>query len=99
MFPVRKYLILSRQVSPAGVHQVDTGQVVLFGNRLGAKVFLYRKRVVAAPFNGGIVGNNDALLAADPAYAGNNPGCRNLFAVDLVCGQGTEFKKGGAGIQ
>ena len=84
---IRKHLVLLRQVGAAGVDQVDAGQVVTFGDLLGAQVFLRRQRVVGPPLPGGVVGDDHALDAADPADTGDDAGGRNIVVVNLVGGQ------------
>src|SRR5690606_21973084 len=51
-------VVLAWQVGAAGVDQVDAGQSVLQGDFLGAQVFFHRERVVAAAFDGGVVGDD-----------------------------------------
>ena len=67
-------LVLHRQERAAGVDEVDAGQVVLGRDRLGAQVLLDRDRVVGAALDGGVVGDDHALAAADPADAGDDAG-------------------------
>ena len=73
-------LVLHGQEGAAGVDQVDARQAVLQGDLLGAQVLLDGHRVVRAALDGGVVGDDHALAAADPADAGDDPGGRGLAA-------------------
>ena len=69
MIPVWKHLVLIRQVGPARIHQIQTGQVILLGYLLGAQMFFYRKRIICPALYRCIVTDNHAPLArylADP---------------------------------
>jgi len=58
---VGKDLILVRQVRAATIHQIDTGQVVLFGDLLRTQMLFDREREVCTTFDGGIVREDHAL--------------------------------------
>ena len=58
---IGEYLILQWQKGAPGIDQVNTWQTISLGYVLGAKVFLDSDRVIGSAFDGGIVGNNDAL--------------------------------------
>jgi len=62
-------------------------------------VLLHRQRVVAAAFYRGVVGHDHALDAFDAADTGDDPGCRHVFAVDLMGGELADLEEGRAGIQ
>jgi hypothetical protein len=74
-------LVLLGQEGAAGIHQVDARQAVLLGDLLGAQVLLHRHRVVGAALHGGVVGDDHALDAADPADAGDHPGRGRVVVV------------------
>jgi len=96
---VREDFVLPWQVGAAGVYQVDAGQAVGFSNFLGAQVFFDGQGVVAAAFDGRIVGDDHAFGAADPADAGDYAGGVDVFAVDVVGGELADFEEGGAFIK
>ena len=96
---IGKYLVLARQVGPAGVDQIDARQAVLLGNRLGAQMLLHRQRIIGAAFDRRIVGDNHAFHTLDAANTGNQPACRNILAVHLVGCKLTDFQKGRARIE
>ena len=96
---VGKHLVLLRQKGTAGVDQVDARQVVLLGDLLGAQVLLDRHRVVGAAFHGGIVGDDHAFGAFDPADAGDQPGCRCIVVVHAVGGKLADLEEGRARIE
>ena len=56
--------------APPEVYQVDAGEIIFFGDLLGAQVLFHRYGVISASFNGGVVGDNEALLSGDHANAG-----------------------------
>ena len=96
---VREHLVLVGQIGAAGVDQIDAGQVVLLRHFLRAQVFFDRHGVVGAAFDGGVVADNHAVHAADPANAGNQPGAGRVVAIQIERGQGREFQKRRAGVQ
>ena len=81
---VREHLVLARQVGTPRVHQINARQAVLLGDGLRPQVFFDRQWVVRTAFDRRVVGDNHALHALDPTNAGNDPGCRNVFAVHVV---------------
>src|SRR5690606_24210319 len=74
MLAVGKDFILVGQVGAARVHQVNAGQAILLCNLLRPQVFLDGKRVVGAAFDGGVVADDHAFHAGDPAYGGEDAG-------------------------
>ncbi len=66
-----KDLVLLRQEGAAGIDHVDAGQIVLPRDVLRAQMFFHRHRIIGAALDGGIVGDNDAFAARDPADAGD----------------------------
>src|SRR5215207_5455959 len=97
--PVREDLVLKRQESPAGVHQVDAREVVLLGDLLGAEMLLDRNRVVGSALDGGVVGDDHDLPPRDAADAGDDAGRRNPPVVHPVGRQRGELQKRGAGVE
>ena len=71
---VGEHLVLHRQEGAAAVDEVDAGQPVDPGHLLRPEVLLDRDGVVGAALDGGVVGDDDALAAADPADAGDDAG-------------------------
>ena len=92
-------LVLHRQEGAAGVDQVDAGQPVVQRHLLRAQVLLHRHRVVGAALDGGVVGDDDALPAGDPADAGDDPGGRRLAVVEAVRGQRRELEERAARVE
>ena len=92
-------LVLHRQERAAGVDQVDAGQPVLQRHLLRAQVLLHRHRVVGAALDGGVVGDDDALAAGDPADAGDDPGGRRVAVVEAVRGQRRELEERAARVE
>jgi hypothetical protein len=96
---IREYLGLKRQEGAAAVYEVDAGQVVLLGDLLGAQVLLDGQRIVGAPFDGRVVGDDHHLAAADAPDAGDHPRRRDGLGVDLVGGERRQLEEGSAGIE
>jgi hypothetical protein len=99
MLPFGKNLVLYGQKGAAGINQIDLGEMVLKGDLLGTEMLLHCQRVVGAALDRGVVGDNDALNAADPADSGDDRGGRNVAAVHVVGGQLRQFKKRGSGVE
>ncbi len=99
VFAVRKHVLLARQVRPARIDQVNTGQIVLRRDVLRTQMLLYRDRVIGATFHGRIVGDDHAFLVADAADTGDQSAGGNIiFTIHFVAGELADFKKGGPGI-
>ena len=96
---VGEHLVLHRQEGAAGVDEVDAGQVVLLGDRLGAQVLLDRERVVGAALHRGVVGDDHAVAAGDLADAGDDAGARHLAPVHVVGGQRGDLEERRAGVE
>ena len=71
---VGEHLGLQRQERAAGVDQVDARQPVLGRDLLRPQVLLDGQRVVRAALHGGVVGDDHARPARDPADAGDDAG-------------------------
>ncbi len=56
-------LILHGQISAARIHQVDAGQAVFLGDRLGAQMFLHRHGEISPTLDGGVIGYDHTLPA------------------------------------
>ena len=92
-------LVLERQEGAAGVDQVEAGEAVLERDLLRAKVLLDRHRVVGAALDRGVVGDDDALGAADHADAGHDAGARRVAVVQPVRGQGAQLEERRARVE
>ena len=98
VLPVGEHLVLAGQERAAGIDQVHAGQVVVERDLLGAQVLLDRHRVVGAALDGGVVGDDHALAAGDPADPGDEAGGRRLVVVHPRRRQRRELKEGGRRI-
>ena len=94
--PVGEHFILAGQEGAAGIDQVDARQAMLAGDFLGAQVLLDREWIVGAALDGGVVGDDHALHPRDATDAGDHAGCGHMAFIDLMGGQGREFKEGRA---
>ena len=90
---VGEHLVLARQIGAAGIDQIDARQPVLPRDVLRAQVLLDRDRVVGAALDRGVVGDDHALAAHDPADAGDDPGARHLVVVHAVRGELRQLQK------
>ena len=96
---IGKDVVLEWEEGAAGIDEVDAGEVVLFGDFLGAEVFFDGEGVVGAALDGGVVGDDDAGVAGDEADAGDDAGGWDVIVVDAIGGEGAEFEEGGCGVE
>ena len=97
---VREDLVLQGQEGPAGVHEVDAGQVVLQRDVLGAQVLLDRERIVGAAFDRGVVGDDHDVASVDHADAGDQAGgLGRVGRIDVMGGEAGELEKRGIGVE
>jgi hypothetical protein len=96
---VGKDLVLVRQVGATGIHQVDAGQTVFAGDLLGAQVLLDGEREIGAALHGRVVGDDHALPPGHAADPGDDPGRRDLAAVQSVGGQLGQLEEGRALVE
>ena len=92
-------VVLHRQEGAAGVDEVDARQVVVGGDGLRAQVLLDGDRVVGAALDGGVVGDHDAVAAADPADAGDDAGGGHGVVVHAGRGERAELEERAAGVE
>ena len=88
-----------RQVGAAGIDQVDAGQTVLHRHFLGAEMLLHRHRIVGAALHRGVVADDHAFDAADPADAGDDARARRLVVVHVHRRQRRQLEERRAGIE
>jgi len=96
---VGENLVLHGQERAARIDQVQAGEMVLFGDGLGAQVLLDRDGVVGSALDGGVVGDDQALAARDRADARHDACRRGLVEIHLPGGQGGEFQEGRARVE
>ncbi len=90
---IREDLGLQRQERATAVDQVDARQAVLEGDLLGPEVLLDGHRVVGAALDRGVVGDDDARRALDPADAGDDARARCVVVVQPVAASGLSSRK------
>ncbi len=73
--------------------------MILLGDFLGAKMLLHRQGIIGAALHGGVVGDDDAFLARDPANPGNQSCRRNRAVVKIPCRQGRNLEEGRARVE
>ena len=91
--PIREYLVLFGKKRAAGIHQVDTRQMVHPGNFLGAQVFLHRERVIGAALDGGIVSHDHTLAPCHAADTGDDPRGRHGIVIHAPGGKLGQFQE------
>ena len=99
MVAIREHLVLVRQIRPAGIDQINAGQIVLLRNLLRAHMLLHRQRKIRAAFDGGVVADDDAFAPRHPANPGDHARRRNILAIHAIGGEGGEFQEGRAGVE
>lgn len=90
---IGEHLILLRQVGPARVDKIDTGQLALLSNFLRPQVFLNGHREIGAALHGGIVTDHHDLLALHPANPGNNARTRRGIVIHVMRRRGPYLKE------
>ena len=93
MIAVGKHLGLVRQVGASRVDEVDAGEPVFTRDLLRAHVLLHGQRIVGAAFDGGVVADDHAFAAFDPADAGDDAGGMDLVLIHAVGGERREFEE------
>ena len=95
---VGENLVLLRQKRAAGIDHVDTGQIVLARDVLGAQVLLHRHRIIGAALDGRVVGDDHAFAARNPPHPGDDAGGMHVAAIEAVGRERRQFQKRGARI-
>ena len=93
MLPVGEDLVLQRQERAAGIDQIDARQMVLARNSLGAQMLLHRHRIIGAAFDGGVIGDDHAVAAADAADAGDQARRRHVATIHFVSGKRRQLQE------
>ena len=87
MVAIGKHLVLPRQERPARIDKIDARQVILLSDLLRPQMLLYGQRIVSAALYRGIVGDDHALDAVNPADSANDSGRGHVVLVDLPRGE------------
>src|SRR5712691_2907223 len=99
MLAVGKDLVLAWQERAAGVDEVKAGKPVLEGDLLGSEVLLHGERVVRAALHRRVVGDDHALVPADSAYPGADPGAGGFVFVHAERRERRELEEGRARVE
>src|SRR5688572_6857320 len=99
MIAVRENLRLQREEGASRIDKINTRQVVLKGNLLGAKVLLHRYREIRPALNRGIIRDDNGAVAFNGGHSRNDSCTRRLIPVHAACGQSAEFQKRGGGVE
>jgi len=90
---VRKNLVLAGKKRATRIYEVNTRQLILFGDFLRAQVFLDCNRIVRPTLHGRVIGDDHALHAMNAPNSGNESSCRNVVIVQLVRSLPADLKK------
>ena len=90
---VGKHLGPLRQVGAARIDQIDARQAVLDRDLLRPEMLLHRHRIVGAALDRGVVADDHAFDAADPADAGDDGGAGRLVVVHVHRRQWRQFQE------
>lgn len=96
---VRKDIRLVEQHRPARINEVDTRQVVVGGDLLGAEMLLHRHRVIRATRNSRVIGHHETLPAFHQPNACNDTRCGDLALVHVMRSQRRDLQKRRARIE
>ena len=99
MVAVREDVGLERQERAAAVDEVDARQPVLERDLLRAEVLLDGHRVVGAALDRGVVGDDDAGRALDPADAGDDAGAGRVVVVQAGRRERAQLEEGRARVE
>ena len=99
MVAVGEDLILTRQVGPSGIDQIQAGQSILGRNFLRSQMLFDGQRIIAAALHRRVVADDDTGAARNLTDPGNHPRCRNILAVHIVRGNLGDFQKGAARVK
>src|SRR5688500_18072053 len=91
MRSVGKDFILQGQKRPTRTDEIQAGQIILFGDLLGAQMLLDRHREVRPAFDSGIVGDDERFAIADASNTSNYSSSRSLVIVEISRGKGRKF--------
>ena len=69
MIDIGKDFILQGQKRPARIDEIQAGQIILFGDLLGAQMLLDRHREIRPAFDSGIVGDDQHFAIGDTSDA------------------------------
>jgi hypothetical protein len=94
MVTVWEDLGLMRQVRPARIDQIDTGQPILLSDLLSPQVLFDRNREIGSAFDGRVIGHDHDFAATDPPNAGNDPSRWGLIIIHTVGRQSPDFEEG-----
>ena len=94
VFAVGEDFRLVWQVRASGVDQVDARQAVLDGDFLRAEVFLHGDREIGPALHRGVVADDDAFAAGDPANAGDDASGGGFAVIHAVRGKRGQLQEG-----
>ena len=98
MVAVGKDLVLHRQKGPAGIDEIDAGQIILLGDLLRAKMFFDGKRVIGSSLHRGVIGDDHAFDALHAADSGDDAGRSRRLVIEIEGGELAYLEEGRAGI-
>src|SRR5260221_71213 len=99
MIDIGKDFVLQGQKRPARIDEIQAGQMILFGDLLGAQMFLDRHREIRSAFDGGVVGNYKHFAIRNAPDAGDDARTGTFVVVKISRGEGREFEKWRARVE
>jgi hypothetical protein len=90
---------LEREKSATRIDEVHARQPILERDLLGPHVLPDRHRIVRAPFDGGVVGDNQDLAARHAADTRHDAGRRCVAVVEVPGGQRRELQERGSLVE
>ena len=99
MIDIGEDFVLQGQKRPARIDEIQAGQMILFGDLLGAQMFLDRHREVGAAFDGRVVGDDENFAVADASDASDNACAWTFIVVEVSRGERGEFEEWRIGVK
>ena len=99
MIAVREDIVLFGQEGATRIDEVNAGQMVVARDVLGTQVFFHCHRVIRTTLDRGVIGDDDTLLTADAAYAGDDAGAGRIVVVHAHRGELRDFQERRSGVQ
>ena len=87
MVAIGKDFVLAWQMSAAAIDEIDARQMVFPCDFLRAQMLLHGQRIVGAAFDGCVIGDDDAFVAAYASNARYQSRRRNGSRVNLIGGE------------
>src|SRR5688572_31297078 len=98
MRSVRKDFVLQGQKRPARIDEIQAGQIILFGDLLGAQMLLDRHWEIRPAFDSSIVGDDHYFTVANAPDAGDDSRAGSFVIIEVSGSEGRELKERRTGV-